>query len=97
MENKVYVVRCSAGEWGDSCWWISGIYSDKRLAEAKAGMMNSYAELAKMQRPFADKNDDDLTDEESMAVYLYWQEEVNKGYEEWKGAEVVEYELNKEI
>ena len=97
MLDKVYVVICSGGEYDDWAWWIAGIYSDKRLAEAKAGMMNSYAELAKSQRPFADKNDDDLTDEESKAIYLYWEEEVNKGYEDWKGADVVEYELNKEI
>ena len=91
----IYVVRCSSGSWEESVWWIGGIFTKKEDAIKVAEKLNLDMERKKAtsaESPIK-KSFEEMTEEE-LEIYDKWTQDRTDA-EDWRGAKVLTYDLNK--
>ena len=69
MENKIYVVECSSGEWDGYHTWIGGIFDTNELAEQCVIDINEEVRIIKENAPpdpdeIYEKKEEELTESE---------------------------------
>ncbi len=95
MTDKLYIVHCSQGDWDDYTHWIAGYFTNPKDAEDLKDKLNSQAGMIQAASPFP--NDDGL-EMDSDDYIKYWDYRLkNEVAMEWKGAEVIEVVMNKQI
>lgn len=92
-DRMCYVVECSAGQYDDYRWWISGIFDNAFDAEELKKQIDKNIDVVRnIPEPFAiDMND--LTEEE-YKLYDKWSGDHYEA-EEFNSARVVEYPFGK--
>lgn len=91
----VYALECSSGSWDDCTNWVDGIFSSVEEANTRKENLNSKANYIKNNRPFIDKNTDEMTDEEEAIYDRYCAK--NELFIGWNDPDIKEYILNKPI
>jgi hypothetical protein len=91
MEEKVYVIRCSSGEYEGKTEWIGGCFNNREMAENAKEVLNKRAKDIIDNNPIK-KSFMEMTNKE-MAIYNKYAK--GKEYElYWNDAHVEEFNLN---
>ena len=91
MENKIYIVKCSTGNYDDFTWWIAGVYDTIEGATILMNELNTKAKRIQESSPVPKDPEGDYYDSEE--YWEYYAEHAQ--WMDWNEAGIAVYTVNK--